>query len=216
MNFKNHPLGMPQTYAEKLVQRHSDLGFIMAQLNREYGQHGLTRDDIAKLRKPKNEPFEAKMTAHVTDKYIRQTDFEAFRATITADAKLLQKLNEARGIVTEPIKITKLRKVSYIAPTPDRIPEGPRGIIGSIAQDMDVKASDIVGLGRVKPVMQARLVAYKVLSMRGASLTQVGQWIGGRDHSTVINGLRKFEKDATPSMRELVRRWTEREDGQQD
>jgi len=57
MNFKNHPLGMPQTYAEKLVQRHSDLGFIMAQLNREYGQHGLTRDDIAKLRKRFPEGF---------------------------------------------------------------------------------------------------------------------------------------------------------------
>ena len=216
MNFRNHPLGEPATYAARLAQRHSDVGFILAQLNREYGPHGLTRDDITKMRQPEPEPFEAKMTARVTDKYIRQTDFEAFRATIIADAKLLEKLNEARGIKTEPIHIPKLRKASYIAPTPDRIPEGPRGIIGSIAQDMDVKASDVVGLGRVKPVMQARLVAYKVLSMRGASLTQVGQWIGGRDHSTVINGLRKFEKDATPWMRELVRRWTERDDGQQD
>lgn len=211
MNFRNHPLGEPATYAARLAQRHSDVGFILAQLNREYGTHGLTRDDIAKMRKPKPEPFEAKMTAHVTDQYIRDSDFETFRATIIADAKLVEKLNEARGIKTEPVHIPKLRKASYIAPTPDRIPEGPRGIIGSIASDMDVKASDIIGLGRVKPVMQARLVAYKVLSMRGASLGQVGQWLGGRDHSTVINGLRKFEKNATPWMREIVRRWTERD-----
>lgn len=216
MNFRNHPLGEPATYASRLAQRHSDIGFILAQLRREYGDHGLTREDIAKLRKPKSEPFEEKMVAHVTDRYIRETDFQAFRAKIVADAKLIEKLNEARGIKAEPIRLTKLRKASYIAPTPDRIPEGPRGIIASIAQDMDVKASDIVGLGRVKPVMQARLVAYKVLSMRGASLAQVGQWLGGRDHSTVINGLRKFEKDATPWMRELVRRWTEKSDAQSD
>jgi len=49
-----------------------------------------------------------------------------------------------------------------------------------------------------------------VLASRGTnSLAQVGRWIGGRDHSTVINGLRKYEKDATPWMREIVRRWTE-------
>lgn len=219
MNFRSHPLGEPANYAARLAQRHSDIGFILAQLDREYGRnrHGLTRDQVAKMRKPEPVPFEEKMTAHVTDKYIRQTDFEAFRATIIADAKLVESLCKAKGL--EPPRRPerpKLRTVKYIAPTPNHIPEGPRGIIGSIAQDMDVKASDIVGLGRVKPVMQARLVAYKVLSMRGASLTQVGQWLGGRDHSTVINGLRKFEKDATPWMRELVRRWTERDDGQQD
>lgn len=211
MNFRNHPLGMPQSYAEKLVQRHSDLGFIMAQLNREYGQHGLTRDDIAKLRKPKSEPFEAKMTAHVTDKYIRQADFEAFKATVRANNKLLEKLNEARGIATEPAPERPKPIRRYVAPTPEYIPAGHREIIASIAADMDVSLADIVGLKRCKDVMQARLVAYKVLASRGTnSLSQVGQWIGGRDHSTVINGLRKFEKDATPWMREIVRRWTEK------
>jgi hypothetical protein len=210
MNFKNHPLGMPQTYAEKLVQRHSDLGFIMAQLNREYGQHGLTRDDIAKLRKPKPEPFEAKMTAHVTDKYIRQTDFETFKATVRADAKLLEKLNEARGIVSKPVPEDPKPVRQYVPPSPDYIPSGHREIVAAIAADMDVSLADVIGLKRSKPIMQARLVAYKVLSSRGTnSLAQVGRWIGGRDHSTVINGLRKFEKDATPWMREIVKRWSE-------
>ncbi len=210
MNFRNHPLGLPQTYAEKLVQRHSDLGFIMAQLNREYGQHGLTRDDIAKLRKPKDEPFEAKMTAHVTDKYIRQTDFDTFKATVRADAKLLEKLNEARGIVSKPVPEEPKPVRQYVPPSPDYIPSGHREIVAAIAADMDVSLADVIGLKRSKPIMQARLVAYKVLSSRGTnSLAQVGRWLGGRDHSTVINGLRKFEKDATPWMREIVRRWTE-------
>jgi hypothetical protein len=210
MNFRNHPLGMPQSYAEKLAQRHSDLGFIMAQLNREYGEHGLTRDDIAKLRKPKSEPFEPQMTASITDKYIRQSDFAAFKATIRADAKLLEKLNEARGIVSEPAPEEPKRVVKYAPPSPDYIPAGHREIVAAIAADMDVSLADVIGLKRSRAIMQARLVAYKVLSSRGTnSLAQVGRWIGGRDHSTVINGLRKYEKDATPWMREIVRRWTE-------
>lgn len=212
MNFRNHPLGMPQSYAEKLVQRHSDLGFIMAQLNREYGEHGLTRDDIAKLRKPKREPIDAKMTAHVTDSYIRQADFEVFKATIRADAKLLEKLNEARGIVSKPVPEEPKPARQYVPPSPDYIPSGHREIVASIAADMDVSLADVIGLKRSKAIMQARLVAYKVLASRGTnSLAQVGRWIGGRDHSTVINGLRKYEKHATPWMREIVRRWTEKD-----
>jgi len=210
VNFRNHPLGEPATYAERLAQRHSDVGFILAQLNREYGPHGLTRDDVAKMRKPKREPFEAKMTAHVTDRYIRDSDFEVFKATIAADAKLLEKLNEARGIVSQSVFNRPKRVKHYVTPTPEYIPNGHREIVSSIAADMDVSLSDIIGLKRSKQIMQARLVAYKVLASRGTnSLAQVGRWIGGRDHSTVINGLRKFEKDATPWMRELVRRWTE-------
>lgn len=211
MNFRNHPLGEPATYAERLAQRHSDVGFILAQLRREYGPHGLTRDDIAKLRKPARAPFEAKMTAHVTDRYIRDSDFEAFKATIAADAKLVEKLNEARGIVSQPVCERPKRVKRYVAPTPEYIPAGHREIVASIAADMDVSLPDIIGLKRSKQIMQARLVAYKVLASRGTnSLAQVGRWIGGRDHSTVINGLRKFEKDATPWMREIVRRWTEK------
>lgn len=211
MKFANHPLGLPATYAERLAQRHSDVGFILAQLNREYGPHGLTREDVAKMRKPKREPFEAKMTAHVTDRYIRDSDFEVFKATIAADAELIKKLNEARGIITQPVYQKPKRVRHYVAPTPEYIPAGHREIVASIAADMDVSLADIVGIKRSKPIMQARLVAYKVLASRGTnSLAQVGRWIGGRDHSTVINGLRKFDKHATPWMRELVRRWTEK------
>lgn len=212
MNFRNHPLGEPATYAARLAQRHTDIGFILAQLDREYGRnrHGLTRDQVAKMRKPEPEPFEAKAYAHMTDQYIRKTDFAQFRETIKADSKLVESLNKARGIEAPPVERPK-RLRPYVKPTPESVPVGYREVVASIASDMDVKLADIVGLGRVRPVMQARLVAYKVLTMRGASLAQVGRWLGGRDHSTVINGLRKFEKDATPWMRELVKRWTPEE-----
>lgn len=211
MNFRNHPLGEPATYAERLAQRHSDVGFILAQLRREYGPHGLTREDVARLRRPKAQPFQSKMIERISDQRIRDSDFEAFKATIEADAKLLEKLNAARGIVAKPPAEKPKRIKRYVAPTPEYIPAGHREIVASIATDMDVTLSDIIGLKRSKQIMQARLVAYKVLASRGSnSLAQVGRWLGGRDHSTVINGLRKFEKDATPWMRELVRRWTEK------
>ena len=171
----------------------------------------MTRDEIAKMRKPEPVQFYAKMTAHMTDQYIRKCDFTEFRQTIKADSKLIESLNKARGIETPPPVERPKRIRPYVKPSPESVPVGFREVVFSIAQDMDVKASDIIGLGRVKPVMQARMVAYKVLSMRGASLAQVGRWLGGRDHSTVINGLRKFEKDATPWMRELVKRWTPEE-----
>ncbi len=208
MSFRNHPLGLPETYARLLAQRHSDVGFILAQLEREYGDHGLTRNQVAAMRKtiaPRSGP---KMLRHVNDDFIRKMDFDEYKAAIKADNVFVGKLNEALHIVAKP---QAPRKRTYTPPPVQDIPVGQREIVALIANDMDVSYAELIGPSRKSPIMAARLVAYKVLTERGNSMAQVGRWIGGRDHSTVINGLKKFERDATPWMRELVARWTKQE-----
>jgi len=210
VSFRNHPLGLPETYAKRLAQRHSDVGFILAQLEREYGDHGLTRNQVAAMRKtiaPRSGP---KMLRHVNDDFIRKMDFDEYKAAIKADIDFVGKLNEAMRVVTNAGQFRK-RNRTYAPPLAQDIPVGQREIVALIANDMDVSYAELVGSSRQAPIMAARLVAYKVLTERGNSLAQVGRWIGGRDHSTVINGLKKFERNATPWMRELVARWTKQE-----
>lgn len=213
MSFANHPLGLPETYAERLAQRHSDVGFILAQLDREFGPHGVTRNQVAAMRKQAAPRVDPKMLAHVTSKHIRERDFEEFKGAIKSSDTFLEKLRAAKGILSEPVEVQKAarRKPCYVAPSAEPLPVGYRAIIASIASDMDVTYADVIGTRRYTPIMRARLVAYMVLTGRGNSLAQAGRWIGGRDHSTVINGIKKFERDATPWMRELVARWTKQE-----
>lgn len=50
------------------------------------------------------------------------------------------------------------------------------------------------GPGRVRRLARARWAVMVVLSDGGLSLTRIGGALGGRDHSTVIHGLRRAEE----------------------
>lgn len=77
--------------------------------------------------------------------------------------------------------------------------------VEAIARAMKVTVADIMGPDRAKVFMQARQVAYWVLHQRGQSTAQIGRRLN-RDHSSVINSLRRYETHATPRMR-LVAEW---------
>jgi hypothetical protein len=194
---------MPKTYAESLAQRHSDVGFIMAQLRREYGSHGLTRGQVEAMRRKSRPVCQPKMLRHVTDDLIRKQDFEQYVETVKADNILVAKLQEAQGIKPKPAPLREIQ-------VPDQSePVGYREVIAQIAYYMDVSVADIMGKDRRNEYLQARMVAYKVLADRGNSFAQIGRWIGGRDHSTVMNGIKRFNRIATPLMLKIAAKWAE-------
>ena len=53
-------------------------------------------------------------------------------------------------------------------------------------------------------VFTARYILYYILRQRGLSLNLVGEKVGGRDHSSIINGLNKYTSVTTPEQREKV------------
>lgn len=69
-------------------------------------------------------------------------------------------------------------------------------------------------------IMTVRTAFYRMARDRGASLQQIGRICGGRDHSTVISGLRKH--DAEPGRYAVIigkvctdLGWTNRDGGQE-
>ncbi len=78
-------------------------------------------------------------------------------------------------------------------------------IAAAVAKRFKVRASDLRGDTRRQSVVQARALAmYLSRQLTDSSLQQIGRYFGGRDHSTVLHGLRKIE-EGLPDQPELSR-----------
>lgn len=77
-------------------------------------------------------------------------------------------------------------------------PPGRRGVLPSqivmaVATDFGLPFAEIVGRGRHRPLIHARAVIARLLRARGMSYPRIGHFIGGRDHSTILNLLENFD-----------------------
>jgi chromosomal replication initiator protein len=84
--------------------------------------------------------------------------------------------------------------------TPDRV-------IGEVTGHFKVSLTDLRGRGRSKEIVLPRQVAMYVLREEtGSSLVEIGALLGGRDHSTVMHGIAKIEKqlETDTSLRQRV------------
>lgn len=80
----------------------------------------------------------------------------------------------------------------------------PREVIAEIARHYGVTYDDVVGRSRKRTVIKPRRLAAYVLVSRGNSNAQVGRWLGGRDHTTVIFAIEQFQHQATEDERKLA------------
>ena len=72
----------------------------------------------------------------------------------------------------------------------------PDFIIDTVADHFDITPSDIVGSKRSsKIVFPRQIVMYICRSMLGTSLQNIGKYLGGRDHTTIIHGHDKIAAD---------------------
>jgi len=72
----------------------------------------------------------------------------------------------------------------------------PQDIIQSVSNHFHLKQSAIKGGRRNKELVRARHIAMYLLRQElNSSLEEIGQWFGGRDHTSVIHAVKKIEKE---------------------
>ena len=69
-------------------------------------------------------------------------------------------------------------------------------IIKLVAEHFNVTTAEIISQKRIKELVYPRqIVMYLCRHMTTDSLQQIGHFLGKRDHSTIISGIKKIEKD---------------------
>lgn len=70
-----------------------------------------------------------------------------------------------------------------------------RRILNAVARQRELTAAELVGPSRCRTVVEARGIAmYLARGLTGRSLYEIGRACGGRDHTTVLHGVRVIER----------------------
>ncbi|MGV2392618.1 UNVERIFIED_CONTAM: hypothetical protein O8I53_06420 [Campylobacter lari] len=73
----------------------------------------------------------------------------------------------------------------------------PDNIIDYVSKYYKIPKKEILGKGRQKDVVLARHIAiFLIREQLNVSLEQIGKFFGNRDHSTIINAIKKIEKES--------------------
>ncbi|MDD3279802.1 MAG: chromosomal replication initiator protein DnaA [Lachnospiraceae bacterium] len=83
----------------------------------------------------------------------------------------------------------------------------PEYIIKTVAEHFDVAAEDIIGDRRNSKIVYPRQISmYLCREMTSIPLKSIGKSMGNRDHSTVMHGIEKIEKeiDKSPDTKEII------------
>jgi chromosomal replication initiation ATPase DnaA len=115
--------------------------------------------------------------------------------------------NNARRSLFLEIKLMRARRRISALNDPPR-PGTARWIIRQIADKHYVSVADINSEGRTRPLCRARWeVWYELATKTTMSLSHIGKVTGGKDHTSVRNGiLRHAELTGLPPVRGIVRK----------
>ena len=83
----------------------------------------------------------------------------------------------------------------------------PELITEIVADHFDLTPADIIGNKRnSKIVFPRQIVMYLCRHMTDTTLKIIGQYLGGRDHTTIMNGINKIEAEleTSESTREVI------------
>jgi len=116
----------------------------------------------------------------------------------------LVKLTATTKLLGRPIDIDLAHQAlgALIGETLQRI--APEAILKAVAADFKVSLAELKGPRRHRNITVPRQIAmYLVRELTDESLPQIGNLFGGRDHSTVINSLKRVGalSDANPEIR---------------
>jgi chromosomal replication initiator protein len=85
-----------------------------------------------------------------------------------------------------------------------RVQATPEAVVEAVAAHYKVALKDLRGRARTKEIVLPRQVAmYLIREETSVSLVDIGQTLGGRDHTTVMHGIEKIERELTadPTLR---------------
>jgi chromosomal replication initiator protein len=85
-----------------------------------------------------------------------------------------------------------------VSPPGDKPHPSPEGVLQAIAQYFDLATEALTGKSRAKEIAEARHIAmYLLREDAHQRVTEIASLLGGRDHSTIIYGLRKVDNALT-------------------
>ncbi len=104
---------------------------------------------------------------------------------------------EIRHAMERAELMKRLVRHAYKAGSENRVlRHGPRlaMINHDVAQKHGVSASEMRSHVRKRKIAHARFEAFSKAKTAGFSLTQIGNYWGGRDHTTVLSGIRRHKQ----------------------
>jgi len=112
-------------------------------------------------------------------------------------------IRELEGALNRVIMLAQTRECEptirlaqeVLGDLPRKEPPTPEKIISHVCNFYDLKTKDLVGKRRPKRIAQPRQIAmYLMKNLTDMTLSEIGDFLGGRDHTTIIHGVEKIEK----------------------
>ena len=113
----------------------------------------------------------------------------------------LTKIKAYSNLVKQDVNLELAEQVlkDIISPNEKKIIT-PETIINMVAEQFEITPADIIGNKRSSQIVYPRQIAmYLCRTMLDIPLTQVGTYIGNRDHTTVIHGINKIQDELETS-----------------
>lgn len=84
-----------------------------------------------------------------------------------------------------------LKSLDYM---PEPTPKSMLSVLGEVAEKYELHPDVILGTARLAHAVRARQeVMYRLHYETGRGSVQIGRFLGGRDHSTVLHGIRRHK-----------------------
>lgn len=124
--------------------------------------------------------------------YIAQRDQSNIRELEGALNKVIARAQLCGEAVSLPVAIEALAAVHG---TTRRTALGKHSIIVAVTKHFDVTMDDLTGRSRRRDIVVPRQVAmYLLHAETSASLMEIGELLGNRDHTTVMHGIKQIER----------------------
>jgi chromosomal replication initiator protein len=93
----------------------------------------------------------------------------------------------------QPLSLSLAQKI--LEPQQRPLDHSPDAILEAVAQEFNITISELKGPRRTRRISVPRQLAmYLLRDVAQLSFPQIGEFLGGRDHSTVMHGATKIEK----------------------
>ena len=95
-----------------------------------------------------------------------------------------------------PLSIWRASKPQIVIPMSELVTPASttRAVKRRIAAEYGVTVQEIDGPSRIRRILIPRLLVYEALRNMGFSYPQIGARVGGRDHSSIMSGLKTLAK----------------------
>ena len=108
----------------------------------------------------------------------------------------LVKLSAYSEVMKVDIDTEVVKELLVLPDNPDEVQTTIEDIARTTAQYFKIPLADLKSKARTKPITQARHVAmYLCQKVIAAKLQDIGEFFSGRDHTTVLHGIKKISKE---------------------